>query len=55
MSTATTAKPKARRRPATPNKKLPGAAWMDCAKGKVFLRPGVDLTKPTLPPGKYFA
>lgn len=25
------------------------------AKGVIRVRPGVDLTKPTLPPGKYFA
>lgn len=52
MTTAITTKPKARR-PAA-KKKLPGAAWIGCGVGKAFIRPGVDLTKPTLPPGKSF-
>lgn len=51
MSTVTTAKPKGRRRTATPQK----YPWLGYAKGLVRVRPGVDLTKPTLPPGKYFA
>ena len=52
MSNAATAKPKSRRPGA--RKKLPGHEWMGCAKGLLRIRPGVDLTKPTLPPGKYF-
>jgi len=54
MSNATTApKPKSRRPAATAKKsKFP---WMDYARGMVRVRPGADLTKPTLPPGKYFS
>jgi hypothetical protein len=53
MSNASTApKPKSRR-PATTTKKNK-YPWMDYAKGMVRVRPRVDLTKPTLPPGKYF-
>jgi hypothetical protein len=26
--------------------------WIGSAEGKVFVRPGVDLTKPTLAPGE---
>jgi hypothetical protein len=37
-------KPKANR-PARIKKKRP--AWMGFARGKIFVRPGVDLTKPT--------
>lgn len=53
MSHVATAKPKARRRSAAPAKKNK-YPWMDYARGMVRIRPGVDLTKPTLPPGKFF-
>jgi hypothetical protein len=33
--------------------KKPVPSWIGSGVGKAFVRPGVDLTKPTLPPGKY--
>jgi hypothetical protein len=55
MSTLTKRK-KAVRKPASSKsvraeKSVP--AWIGSAVGKAAVRPGVDLTKPTLPPGKY--
>jgi len=32
-------------------KKVP--TWIGSGEGMAFIKPGVDLTKPTLPPGKY--
>jgi hypothetical protein len=53
MPNAATAKPKSRRRPtaAAKKRKYP---WLGYAEGMARVRPRVDLTKPTLPPGKYF-
>lgn len=55
MSTLTKSKkpaPKAAAvKPAKIKKSVP--SWIGSAKGKITIRPGVDLTKPTLPPGKY--
>jgi hypothetical protein len=47
----TTRKPIAKK-PVARNKR-PIPSWIGSAEGKVFVREGVDLTKPTLPPGKY--
>ena len=47
MSTVAT-KPKATR-PVRSRKRRP--AWMGFAKGKIIVRPDVDLTKPTAPDG----
>ena len=47
MSTVAT-KPKATR-PVRSRKRRP--AWMGFAKGKIIVRPNVDLTKPTAPDG----
>ena len=47
-------------KPALKKKPLKGAvrrrtrnAWVGYAEGKLTIAPGVDLTKPTLPVGKY--
>lgn|GEM_PF-2332902 len=42
-------------RPAAAKKTAPKAvpSWIGSAKGKLRIKPGVDLTKPTLPSGKY--
>jgi hypothetical protein len=50
MPTVAAKKP-AVRKPATARKPIP--AWIGSGKGKGVVKPGVDLTKPTLPPGKY--
>jgi hypothetical protein len=34
--------------------KSPVATWIGSAKGKISIKPGVDLTKPTFKVGKYF-
>jgi hypothetical protein len=52
MSNATAAKPRSRRRAAAAKKKK--YPWLGYAEGMVRIRPGLDLTKPTLPPGRYF-
>ncbi len=53
MPNAASAKPKSRRRPSAPTKKNK-YPWLGYAEGMARVRPGFDLTKPTLPPGKYF-
>lgn len=35
------------------NAKKAVPAWIGSGVGKAFVRPSVDLAKPTLPPGKY--
>ncbi len=54
MSTLTKAKKAVRKsshsKSAKAKKSVP--AWIGSAVGKAFVRPGVDLTKPTLPPGE---
>ncbi|MEN9841650.1 MAG: hypothetical protein RL376_1450 [Verrucomicrobiota bacterium] len=55
MSTVA-AKKKSARKPApqkTAKVKKAIPSWIGSAKGKMTIKPGVDLTKPTLPPGKY--
>jgi hypothetical protein len=58
MSTLTKAKKTVRKSQSASSKptkaKKPVPAWIGSAAGKVFVKPGVDLTKPTFKVGKYF-
>ncbi len=55
MSTLTKAKEPVRKSASSKSAKAkkPVPTWIGSGVGKAFVRPGVDLTKPTLPPGKY--
>ena len=55
MSTLTKARVTVRKIAASKadNPRKPVPAWIGGGVGKAFVRPGVDLTKPTLSPGKY--
>lgn len=47
-------KPAATKKPrAAKNIPKPLPAWIGSGVGKGVVKPGVDLTQPTLPPGKY--
>lgn len=55
MSTLTKAKKTARKPVPVKSVKVkkPAPSWIGSARGKIMIAPGCDLTKPTLPPGKY--
>jgi hypothetical protein len=45
----------AKRRVATKPAPASKTSWLGYARDLITVRPGVDLTKPTLPTGKHFA
>jgi len=58
MSTQTKAKKTVRKSKSATSKptkaKKPHPSWIGSGAGKIFIKPGVDLTKPTFKVGKYF-
>lgn len=53
MSTATNTKKPSARKPAPKARAKKVPKWVGSGEGKAFVKPGVDLTEPTLPPGKW--
>lgn len=54
MLTTATKKPVRKSAPAKSTKtKKTLPSWIGSARGQITIKPGVDLTKPTLAPGKY--
>lgn len=53
MSTATNTKKPSARKPAPKARAKKVPKWVGSGEGKAYVKPGVDLTKPTLPPGKW--
>jgi hypothetical protein len=51
----TAAKKPAKRRVATKPALASKSSWLGYARDLITIRPGVDLTKPTLPAGKHLA